>query len=130
MAGTGWDEAIHGHTRKSHRNIAIFHAYRAGKRPAHIAREFGISGPRVHEIITREKSKMTHTKDIGIAICDGLEHVQMIERYKWQGNASKGVVNLRLDPVGFETNSTELDNLIIKTSDGATFKVIILNMGD
>jgi hypothetical protein len=111
--------------RKTRRNEDVYQAYCDGKQVTQIAREHNVSAPRIHQIIKLMESKMVHTKDIGIAICDGLEHVRDIERYNWRGQ--KGVVNMKVDPVQFELDAAQMNNLVIRCSDGSTFKVIIVN---
>lgn len=132
MPERGWHEPAHAFMRKTRRNEDVYQAYCSGKQVAQIAREHGVSGPRVHQIIKLmerlTESTMVHSKDIGIALCDGLEHVRDIERYNWRGQ--KGIVNLKADPVQFELDASQMDHLIIRTSDGSTFKVIIINAAE
>ena len=122
----GWDERAHGHLVKHERNETVYHLFRSGMKKEALARQFGVSGARINEIIKsqeRRKQGMTCAKDIGIAICDGLDSLTGIEQFRWQGDV--GTVILERDPVKFKYNDDIRDKLVITTADGAVFRITI-----
>lgn len=122
----GWDERSHGHLTKHERNETIYHLYREGMSKSALGRHFGVTSIRIAEIIRsqeRRKQGMTCAKDIGLAVCDGLDSLKGIEQFRWDGNM--GTVILEREPVKFKYNDDTPDKLVITTADGAVFKVTI-----
>ena len=123
----GWDERSHAHIRKSERNSQIYLDYRLGDSISKLARDHKMSRTRVRQIIEAKRGSRgtyVHAKDVGIAICDGLDSINSIEVFDW--DCQVGRLKTEIQPLSFEYDDGFRDKIIIKVSDGSIFKVVIV----